>query len=116
MESKSKNLFGCITALEHEYYCTIWKLVKMGELENLEGRRKNLGQLMIEHPQYQYFWEIPYSFAESELRKAFEQEGVGPDFHLTVEAVIVEQVETKEAVRKLRCAEGGSIYTGRDYC
>lgn len=85
--------FYSIASLEHEYYCRIWELVKLGELENLDGKRRILGQLMLEHTQYQYFWEIPYSFAETELENALEEEGVDPDLHLAIEGMIVEQVE-----------------------
>jgi len=96
MEDKPYNRFGSIAPLEHEYYCAIWQLVKLGESEKLEGKRKILGQLMLEHPEYQYFWEVPYAFAETELEQAFEQEGVNPDLHLTLEQIICEQIEKEE--------------------
>ena len=96
MEDKPRNVFSSIAPPEHEYYCCIWELVKLGELENLEGRRKILGQLMLKHPQYQYFWEIPYLFAETELEKALEEERVNPDLHLTIEAIVLEQVENRD--------------------
>ncbi len=96
MADNSWQQFSSIAPLEHEYYCRIWELVKQGELENFECRRKILAQLMLEHDQYQYFWEIPYSFAETELEKAIEEEGVNPDLHLVIEAMIVEQVENTD--------------------
>lgn len=96
MEDNFRQRFSSIASLEHEYYCRIWELVKLGEQANLEGTRRILGQLMLEHPQYQYFWEIPYSFAETELQRAFEEEGVNPDLHLAIEGMIVEQVENTD--------------------
>jgi hypothetical protein len=96
MEDKAYNRFGSIAPLEHEYYCAIWELVKLGELENLVGRRRILGQLMLEHPEYHYFWEIPFPFAETELQEAFKQEGVNPDLHLTLEQIICEQIEKED--------------------
>lgn len=80
----------------HEYYCAIWRLVKLGELAKLEGEAKKLGQLMLEHPRYQYFWELPYAFAEIDLRQAFEEEGKNPDVHLGVEHIVCEQIEKEE--------------------
>lgn len=102
MEDKLGNAFGSIAPLGHEYYVAIWQLVKSGESGKLEGKRKTLGQLMLEHPEYQYFWEIPYSFAQTELQEAFERvvankgEGVNPDLHLTVEQIICEQIEKED--------------------
>lgn len=96
MEDKPGNAFSSIAPLEHEYYCLIWELVKSGKIETLEGRGRILGQLMLKHPQYQYFWEIPYPFAETELEKAWEEEGGNPDLHLTIEAMILEQIENRE--------------------
>ena len=96
MDEESRNLMSSIAPLEHEYYVAIWRLVKLGELEKLEGKRKILGQLMLEHPEYQYFWEVPYAFAETELQEAFEHEGVNPDLHLTVEQIICEQIEKED--------------------
>jgi hypothetical protein len=96
MVDNYRQQFSSIASLEHEYYCRIWELVKPGKLETLEGKRRILAQLMLEHDQYQYFWEIPYSFAETELEKAFEEEGVNPDLHLVIEAIIVEQVENTD--------------------
>jgi len=94
MEEKSRKLSDSIAALQHEDYCRIWQLVKGGGLKNLEGVDRAVGQLMLEHPQYQYFWEIPHAFANIEREKAMEGEGVNPDAHLAVEASVLEQVET----------------------
>ena len=96
MEDDFQQRFSPIASHEHEYYCLIWKLAKSGKLESLEGKRRILGELMLEHPQYQYFWEIPYSFASTELERAFEEERVNPDLHLTIEGMIVEQVKNTD--------------------
>jgi hypothetical protein len=96
MEDKRRNAFSSIVSLNHEYYCLIWKLVKSGELEDLEGRGRLLGQLMLEHPQYQYFWEIPYSFGKIELERALEEERANPDAHLQIELIILEQIENRD--------------------
>ena len=96
MQDKSESSFGPIALLEHEYYCCIWKLVKSGKIENLEGKRGILGQLMLEHPRYQYFWEVPYAFAEIELQEAYKGEVINPDLHLTIEAIIHEQIENRD--------------------
>jgi hypothetical protein len=71
-------------------------MVKAGHLGELDGKRKILGELMLEHPEYQYFWEIPYAFAGTELEKAFDEGGVNPDLHLTLEQIICEQIEKQD--------------------
>ena len=96
MEGKSRNLSSSIAALQHKDYCLIWELVKGGKLENLEAGSRAVGRLMLEHPQYQHFWEIPYPFAKIEMEKAIEGEGVNPDAHVAFEATILEQVETSD--------------------
>jgi hypothetical protein len=68
------------------------EISKVRRIRKSEGRRRLLGQLMLEHPQYQYFWEIPYPFAKIELEEAIEREGVNPDLHLAIEVVILEQI------------------------
>lgn len=89
------NSFRSIGSLEHQYYNDLWESVKSDKLETLDGRMKITGRLMLEHPEYQYFWEIPYPFAETEIEKALEEEGVNPDLHLAVEAMIAEQLENR---------------------
>ena len=91
VENNSRQLFSSIPSLNHEYCCHIWELVKLGKQTNLNGKSRILGRLMLEHPQYQYFWEIPYSFAQTELEKALQEEGVNPDLHLAIEEMIVDQ-------------------------
>ena len=76
MDGKSRNSWSSIAPYEHEYYCIIWELVKSGRLEELDGERKILGELMLEHDEYQYFWEVPYAFVETEIENAFEQGAV----------------------------------------
>lgn len=95
MEDKPWNTFSSVAPAEHQYHCDIWEIVKSGNLEILEGRRRILGQLMLEHPEYQYFWEIPYQFVESDLQKAFKGEGVDPDLHLATETDILEQIQNE---------------------
>jgi hypothetical protein len=96
MDEKFRNPMRPIAPLQHEYYVAIWQLVKLGESGKLEGKRKILGRLMLEHPEYQYFWEVPYAFAETELEAAFKQEGVNPDLHLTLDQTIYEQIEKED--------------------
>jgi len=88
-----------LASAQHEYHCQIWQLVKLGALDKLDDRMKTVGQLMLEHPEYQYFWEIPYPFAKIEAEEAFERlvadqgEGVNPDLHIAMEHTISEQVK-----------------------
>lgn len=86
--------------LIHDEYCRIWESVKSGELENLDKWEKVTGQLMLEHPEYQYFWEIPHAVSMGEVEEILEQERANPDLHLAVEVQVVEQLETVPEVRK----------------
>jgi hypothetical protein len=90
---------GGIFHSKHEYFCVLWQLVKKGELKVLEGRRKRLGLLMLEHRRYQYFWEIPSAFAADEISSAIDREGVNPDLHVEIEAAIQEQIENGDPTK-----------------
>jgi len=84
-------------SIQHEYLTSIWKTVKEGDLEALGGRNKILGQLMLEHPQYQYFWELPSALAYVKAKEAIEeQSAVNADSHIVAEASVLEQIETKD--------------------
>lgn len=96
MKNKNRKSFRPIAARSHEYYCMIWELVKRSELENLDAKRRILGQLMVEHPEYHYFWEVPYAITEAELQETFDRGGVDADRHLEIEAMIVEQIEARD--------------------
>lgn len=85
-----------LTLYEHQYYVLIWKAVKEQKYETLEDNRRIIGKLMLEHPDYQYFWEIPYQFAQTELEEAIENEGINPDLHLTMESIIQDQIEKND--------------------
>jgi len=72
-------------------------VAKQGGLESLEGRSSILGTLMLEHAQYQYFWELPAVFARERAKEAIgEQTGVDCDLHISVEADVLEQIEAKD--------------------
>lgn len=102
-----------MASLDHDYYCQVWKSVKQGEMENLDGKRKILAKLMLEHDQYQYFWEIPHTFAEVELEKAFEMGRTNPDLHIAIETNIAEQVENKNPP-EIRQAYDALLAVGTD--
>lgn len=102
MDDKPQDAPRSLAAAQHDYYCQIWQLVKLGTLDRLDGKTKAVGQLILEHPEYQYFWELPYPFARVELQEAFERvvadegEGVNPDLHITMEHTISEQIKRND--------------------
>ena len=71
-------------------------MVTEGKLDALEGQMKVLAQLMIEHPDYQYFWALPPPSAWAELQRALEQGVVNPDIHLQLEATVLRQIENED--------------------
>ena len=75
----------------HQYFCSVWESVKEGRLEELDGWSRTVGRLMLEHPQYQYFWETPSS--EANLEKVAKREVTNPDVHLAIQTVILDQIE-----------------------
>jgi len=93
-------LYPQLAHLTHDEYCRIWESVKSGELKNLDSWDRVAGQLMLDHPEYQYYWEIPHAVAMDEVEEIFEQERPFPDLHLALEVLIVEQLETVSEVRK----------------
>lgn len=84
----------------HDEYHRIWQGVKSGELENLQGWDRIAGELMLQHPEYQYFWELPHAIALDEVEEMLEEGRANPDFHLALEVLIIEQIETVPEVRK----------------
>lgn len=101
MEDRPGNeLYPQPAHLTHDEYCGIWESVKSGELEKLDRWERVAGQLMLEHPEYQYYWEIPHAVAMDEVQEISEQERAYPDLHLAFEVLVVEQIETVPEVRK----------------
>ena len=101
MEDKPGNeVYPQPAHLTHDEYCRIWESVKSGDLENLDKWEKVAGQLMLEHPEYQYFWEIPHAVSMNEVEEISEQERAYPDLHLAIEVQVVEQLETIPEVSK----------------
>jgi len=86
--------------ITHDEYCKIWQAVKSGKLESLQGWDRVSGKLMLEHPEYQYYWDLPHAVAMDEVEEIFEQGRADPDFHLAIEVCIVEQIETVPEVCK----------------
>jgi len=86
--------------ITHDEYYRIWQAVKSGELGNLQGWDRVAGELMLQHPEYQYFWDLPHAVAMYDAEKALEQERVHPDAHLALEVLIIEQIKTVPEVRK----------------
>jgi hypothetical protein len=88
--------FRPLSASVHEYFCQTWQLLRQGKLESLKGETRVLARLMLEHPQYQHFWEMPYSSAEMDLDRLIQQGEESPHLHLAIEVTILEQIESQK--------------------
>jgi len=101
MEDKPGNkVYPQPAHLTHDEYCRIWESVKSGGLENLDKWEQVAGQLMLEHPEYQYYWEIPHAVSMDEVEEISERERAYPDLHLAIEVQVIEQLETVPEVSK----------------
>ena len=74
MESKLKGL----PSNAHDYFCRIWLSASQNKIDGLDGESRTLGRLMLEHPEYQYLSEKPYSYAEMDLERLMVQGGAKP--------------------------------------
>ena len=84
--------------IAHDEYYRVWQVVKSGGLEDLEGWDRVTGDLMLQHPEYQDFWDVPHAFAMDNVREAFEQRRANPDLHLWLETLIIAQIEESPEV------------------
>lgn len=85
---KSRSIaFDPTSTEQHEHLCCVWALVRVGRTGVLKGRQSVLARLMAEHPEYQLFWE---DRTAGELRAT---DGINPDLHIILEAIIGEQIE-----------------------